>query len=534
MLKSLVKKQFYEIFRTYFVNTKTGKARSKAGIVGMFVFFALLMLFLCGTFFGLSYMLGSVMFFSGHKWLYFSIMGILAVLLGTFGSIFNTYSLLYLSKDNDLLFSMPIPPSKILVSRIVPVFGLSFLYSAIVWLPAVVFNVIAGEVTALSLINGILIEFIIAMFVTALTCGLGYIVAVISTKIKSKSFVTVLLSVLFIVVYYFLSYNSSALFNSITENSEKIGEGIKTWGSLFYWLGSAADGDLVSMIIFALVVSALFFACMIILSKTYLKTVTKNASKKTVATKQKEEKVKSPRASLLSRELKRFTSSTTYMLNCGFGILMLPIVVVLLAIKIDDLYMMLDLLVQEIPTIAGCIPLLVATVICLFVGFNLISTPSISLEGKNLWIIKSLPIKASDVLEAKLNLHILLNSIPAVVAIVVSQILVGTQIVSIVLSVTYVVTFIWLSGSFGLMIGLKNPNFDWTTETMPIKQSVNVLFSMLFGWLVPIISFAAYFLVADIFTVEIYLAVMTGIFLLLSLAFSRYFKTKGSKLFEAF
>ena len=266
MLKSLVKKQFYEIFRTYFVNTKTGKARSKAGIVGMFVFFALLMLFLCGTFFGLSYMLGSVMFFSGHKWLYFSIMGILAVLLGTFGSIFNTYSLLYLSKDNDLLFSMPIPPSKILVSRIVPVFGLSFLYSAIVWLPAVVFNVIAGEVTALSLINGILIEFIIAMFVTALTCGLGYIVAVISTKIKSKSFVTVLLSVLFIVVYYFLSYNSSMLFNSITENSEKIGEGIKTWGSLFYWLGSAADGDIVSMIIFALVVSALFFACMIIIS----------------------------------------------------------------------------------------------------------------------------------------------------------------------------------------------------------------------------------------------------------------------------
>ena len=35
--------------------------------------------------------------------LYFLIMGMIAIALGTFGSVFNTYSGLYLSKDNDLL-----------------------------------------------------------------------------------------------------------------------------------------------------------------------------------------------------------------------------------------------------------------------------------------------------------------------------------------------------------------------------------------------------------------------------------------------
>ena len=36
-----------------------------------------------------------------------ALMGLLAVFLGAFGSVFNTYSGLYLAKDNDLLLSMP-------------------------------------------------------------------------------------------------------------------------------------------------------------------------------------------------------------------------------------------------------------------------------------------------------------------------------------------------------------------------------------------------------------------------------------------
>ena len=46
MLKTLIKKQYQECFRSYFVNPKTGKRRSKWGIFGMFVFFTAVMLFL--------------------------------------------------------------------------------------------------------------------------------------------------------------------------------------------------------------------------------------------------------------------------------------------------------------------------------------------------------------------------------------------------------------------------------------------------------------------------------------------------------
>lgn len=33
-------------------------------------------------------------------WMYFALMGLLAILLGTFGSVFNTFSGLYLAKEN--------------------------------------------------------------------------------------------------------------------------------------------------------------------------------------------------------------------------------------------------------------------------------------------------------------------------------------------------------------------------------------------------------------------------------------------------
>ena len=41
-------------------------------------------------------------------WLYMALMGIVSVILGVFGSVFNTFSTLYQARDNDLLFAMPI------------------------------------------------------------------------------------------------------------------------------------------------------------------------------------------------------------------------------------------------------------------------------------------------------------------------------------------------------------------------------------------------------------------------------------------
>lgn len=138
MLKSLLKKQLMEVNTWLLQNKKTGKRRSNINIAMLIVAYTVLFLCLGMIFFGTGYMLCEPLVFAGLGWLYFSIMGLMAVMLGVFGSVFNTYATLYKAKDNELLLSMPIPPSRILAARLFGVWMWSLIYEAIVFVPALI------------------------------------------------------------------------------------------------------------------------------------------------------------------------------------------------------------------------------------------------------------------------------------------------------------------------------------------------------------------------------------------------------------
>ena len=101
MLKILIKKQLLEIWQGYFIDRKTGKSRSKKGIITFFFLFGALFLGLGFAFYSIAGGLGGVVLGNGFNWLYFAMMGLLAMALGVFGSVFNTYAGVYLPKDNE-------------------------------------------------------------------------------------------------------------------------------------------------------------------------------------------------------------------------------------------------------------------------------------------------------------------------------------------------------------------------------------------------------------------------------------------------
>lgn len=124
MLKLLVKKQLTEIFRAYIYDAKKNRARSKAATVGYIIFFVLLMVGVIGGMFTtLSLAMCRSMAEAGMSWFYFAIMGLMAILLGAFGSVFTTYSSLYLPKDNDQMLSLPIPVNTLIAAPSVSLEG---------------------------------------------------------------------------------------------------------------------------------------------------------------------------------------------------------------------------------------------------------------------------------------------------------------------------------------------------------------------------------------------------------------------------
>ena len=529
MLKLLVKKQLFEIFRSYFYDAKKNKARTRGATIGYIVMFVLLMAGLLGTMFGvLSNTMCGPLAGMGMDWLYFVIMGMMAVFLGAFGSVFNTYSGLYLAKDNDLLLSMPIPVRVIMTSRLLSVYLMGLMYSGIVILPAILVYWFTVPVTAGRILGGVVLLVDISLFVLTLSCALGWVVAKISLKLKRKSFITVIVSLVFFGLYYFVCFRSQAMITDLLLNAEDVGNRIKGIYPL-YLFGRVGCGDGVAMLIVSAVVIALLALVWYLIARSFLHIAT--ASGNTAKTVYHEKAVKpvSADAALLRKELGRFAASPLYMLNCGLGTVFLVVLAVLALIKGREVFLMMNALFAGGE---GFVTVLAALCLCLLAGSNDISTPSVSLEGKSLWIAQSLPIDPWQALRAKLRMHLLITELPLVACAVCVAAVSGAALPEIVMMLVTPMVYVVLSAAFGLFMGLKRPNLNWTSEVAPIKQGLAVFLSMFGGWLVAVaLGFLYYALMARVGAVAFLLAV-TALFAVLALVLLRWLKASGAKIYQ--
>ena len=143
----------------------------------------------------------------GLDWLYFDIMTLMALLFGVFGGVFNTYSSLYKAKDNDLMLSLPIPTRYILLSRLIGVYLMGLMFSASVMLPADIVYFVVAKPAFAGVFGSLLLTVLVSVFVFILSCALGWVVAKVSSKLKSKSLIIVVLSLVFFGLYYFVCFS---------------------------------------------------------------------------------------------------------------------------------------------------------------------------------------------------------------------------------------------------------------------------------------------------------------------------------------
>ena len=479
MFKALLKKQFLELISFYSRNRKTGKARTPVGMVLMAILFAFLFLMLAGVFFGVAMMLGSVLLATPMSWLYFALMGLMAILLGVFGSVFNTYASLYHAKDNEMLLAMPIPPRTILTVRMLGVFVLSLLYESIVMVPAVVVYWFLKPPTLTGLVFPVLLVLLVGFLVLTLTCFFGWLVALISSRLKNKSFLTVLCSLFFIGVYFVFYFNLSDMLTALVENLAAVGEVLHNAAYPLYLLGRAGDGDVLAMLMFAALSLGLLALTVWLLSRSFLRVATRTDSGTRAKYREKAVKAAGPDAALLRKEWKRFLASPTYMLNCGLSTLLMPVAAVAAWFARDTLLEM----VQALGLSAAFTGVLMAGAVVLISSMNLVTAPSLSLEGNTLWQLQSLPVRPSRVFGAKRRLHLLLT-LPAALVLVLSLGLLLEADLPTVLAVAAVSTaFTWFMADAGLVINLLCPNLNWTNEAVPVKQSLAVFICLFGAWL---------------------------------------------------
>ena len=530
MLKVLLKKQLAEVFKGYFYDAKKNRMRSKGAVIAWFVFFFVIMVgMLGGIFTALSLTLCGSLVQVGMGWLYFLLLGGIAIVLGAFGSVFNTYSGLYLSKDNDQLLSLPIPVRTIITARLVNVYLMGTLYSAVVLLPMLIVYWTVAGVTAARVICGLFLCLIVSFIVLILSCLLGWAAARISLKLRNKSLVTVLAALAGIALYYFVYFKAGGLIRDMLQNAEVYGARIKGAAYGLYLFGRIGEGEWLSTALFTAVTAAVFALVWIVLTRSFLRIATMGGKRGKTVYRERPVKVKTPARALLGKELSRFASSPNYMLNCGLGILFIPACGVLLLLKGREI---LELLSGVFSARPGSAAVLLCAVLCMLTSMNSMAAPSVSLEGKSLWIPQSLPVEARTVLRAKAALQLLFTTLPMVFAALCGAAALKASPAQRLLCVLLPLAYSAFFAVFGTALGVRLPLLTWTNELAPIKQSAAVGIALLGSWGLSIVLAGLYLLVGWRIGAVLYLLLWTVLLTAAGALSLRWLDTRGTEIFR--
>ena len=522
MLKALIKKQFMQYLSAF--TFKSGKKSSKMGIV-----YAVLFLYLAAVFgimiFFIMNMLCPQLVEMGLGWLYFTYAIILSLLFSVIGSIFTAQNQLYDASDNELLSALPIPPGYILFCRMLPLYIQCVVFTAVVMIPSCIAYSLAAEIVFAHILIWLLTLLILPLFSLVPICLIGWLSAVISSKIGRKSLFAVIICVLFLVGYFYVYSQFMKYMQLLILYSEKIGVSIRSYLYFFYKYGCAAEGSVSSAVIVLLLSVLIFTVMYIVLSLSYTGIITSKRGEVKKKYHEKELKVSSQSYALFKKEAARFVSSPVYLMNCGIGSILLIIIAVLALIKGGWL---IEYINTAMPTLSGNLVLICCSAVLLISSMNAVTASSISLEGKNLWILKSSPVSGVQILSAKLWLHCAVTTPAAVICNVILAIVLHADFITAALMMLIPPAAVLLFGEIGLLLNLKFPNFTWENEAYPVKQSASAGLALLSGFLINLCLIGLYFIFGRNIQTQLFLFICFVLLLTASLVLLTYIRHRGN------
>lgn len=420
MLKLLLKTRFLALADQFSGQSKGKRAISVRRIVLLAVA-ALLLLALAGYVVSLLLTpLYKTLLKSDLEWLYFALTGVAAFLISFMLTAFYAQGSIFEAKDNEMLLSMPVRPSAILGSRLGALYFLNFFFAAAFMAAAGIVKLTGGgTAVAGGVIIYVLCIFLLSLISTTLSCLLGWAVSLITRRLRNKAIFQLVFSLLLLGGFYVFFFGDiTRHLKTVTENSAGIADVFRGALYPFYAMGMACAGKgFTEFLIFAAFCIVPFALVCLLLNKSFVKIVTSRAGAKRIMYEAKTLKGSSVAWAMTKKDLSRFFNNSSYMLNSGLGLIysigMSVFVVVSFLNRPEGAAPgsgFLDKLFNAVGT--DNLSFLFCVFLAFFAAMTSISGPSISVEGKNLWILKSMPVRAAEILKGKVFSHLLL-SIPA-------------------------------------------------------------------------------------------------------------------------
>lgn len=419
---------------------------------------------------------------------YFAIAAFLSFALCLLGSVFMTQSELYQAKDNEQLLALPIRPSVILLSRMALLLLINLLCAAVVTVPAFVIYLLLGNPSVGSVLGFLLLFLLVPFLALAVSCFLGWLIALASAHVKHKNIVSLVFMLVLFCGYMWIMLGMQRYMDAMLENIGVVVAAISPYLTVFHLVGWAiGEGNFLAGLGFVALCVGLCGVVMFFLSRSYIHIMTTKRDGVRYEYREKAARVRGRMSALLRRELGRFTSSASYMMNAGIGLLFIPVIGVLALVKGAGLAEALA--AEGLEAFVAYLPSTMAVVLCFMTCMVVISAPSVSLEGKSLWIAQTLPISPLNVLLAKVLCHVLVASPFFLVGSVLCAIAVRAGVLDTIALILLPLAANAFCAFLGVALNVRFPKLDWINEANAVKSGASIALTLL-------IAMSASFLVA--------------------------------------
>ena len=376
------------------------------------------------------------------------------------------------TNDSDLLLSLPLKKSEIVLSKTISKYLFALLLISMIILPTLVLYMCIFGFAINVLLWGLLLMLILPLFSVGLNYLLDFLVVRLFNRIKFANLIKIIFALLlfgaFLVVYI---YNSSVMGTIDFTNLDSF---LNKNFIIAWCVRLMLHNNLLNLLYLVLLVFGTFalgvFAYSSIFGKTFATYRSKQSSDYKVKT-----------SSMFGKELKRYFTTPIYIFNTIIGPILLVILTVYLLIKGKDVLVAFG--IADKTLFFGILTLIYLSMSAM----TLISCCSISLEGRYLWILKSTPVSTNKILLSKSLVNVVIFvPVQLITSLSLAIVFKATAIEFVLFLILPMLSNLILSFG-GTYINLLLPKLTWENEAQVVKQGVSVLVTMLIGFVITLI-----------------------------------------------
>ncbi|WP_313467878.1 hypothetical protein [Carnobacterium sp.] len=470
------------------------KRNSKMAVTAAIIICLIMIIVYCGGMaYGYAYL--------GLSELIPSIALIISSLFALFFSLFKANGEFFAFSDYDLVMSLPVPVRTIISSRFLNMYIWNTFITFLVMFPMGIIYTWFAKPAFGSYLMWIASIFLASLIPTTVAAIFGAVITAISSKFRYASVVATLLSITFVVVFMVFSMTFSTsdtglgeIVDSQTGNIDAeafssmapvISDSLnQVYPPAKLFMEAVVDGKILSFLLFAGISIGWYILFVRLLSVKYkqintalISHISKGDYKLGVL--QQSSMLLALYKKTIMRILKSTVCATNLLVGCVLAILL---AVATLIAGPEKILQSLDI-VDYLPIVKNAAGYVIAAMVCM----TNTTAVSLALEGKNIWLIKSLPVSPKTLYDSYLLTNLTFTIPTSIICSILFSISLKTGFIETVLVILTPLSFALFTAVAGIFIGNRMAYYDWQEETQLIKQSIMSLIGMLGGMLLILI-----------------------------------------------